>query len=295
MKKKPPVELLLFAAMLIWGVNFAVVKAALGQFQPHVFNALRFIIASIILIIFALRRLPTLRLPWRDVALLFGLGLIHTALYQILFIEGIDLTSSSNAAVELAATPATVALISYFLGREKHSAKTWGGIVVAFLGLYFVIALGENRVTMDSPSLVGDLLVIAAMLLWAGYTALAKPVIERFSNLTFTAWSIALGTVPLLLWAVPEMVTQDWSVTTLAGWSGVVYSGVFAIAVSYIIWNHAVVRVGPTRTAIFSNFIPVIAVMTGVFFLGETMSALQITGVAMVLAGVAFARADTRR
>ena len=141
-------ELLLLFVVTVWGVNFVIVKAALSQFQPHVFNSLRFALAIVALLAAMRFKGITVRLFSKATWPLFLAGLLHTTFYQMLFIEGIARTTASNSAMILAATPATVAVIGHLAGTEKISRRTWLGIALAFAGLYLVIRASHRSFTL---------------------------------------------------------------------------------------------------------------------------------------------------
>lgn len=283
-------ELLLLGAAMMWGVNFVVVKAALSQFQPHVFNSMRFVLAIVAMVAVMRYKAISIRPFSRQTSLLMLAGLLHTSFYQILFIEGIARTTASNSAMILAATPATVAVMGHVIGSEKIVRHTWAGIALAFGGLYLIIRASNQNFSLRDASFLGDVLVLCAMLLWAAYTAWARQLMQRFSVMEVTALSTIYGAVPLVLWSIPDLFVQQWQAVTIAGWGGVVYSGMFSITIAYFIWNASVQRVGAARTAIFSNLIPVFAVITGVVFLDETVSEVQLLGAVCVIAGIVLAR-----
>ena len=283
-------ELLLLGAAMMWGVNFVVVKAALSQFQPHVFNSMRFVLAIVAMVAVMRYKAISVRPFSRQTSLLMLAGLLHTSFYQILFIEGIARTTASNSAMILAATPATVAVMGHVIGSEKIVRHTWAGIALAFGGLYLIIRASNQNFSLRDASFLGDVLVLCAMLLWAAYTAWARQLMQRFSVMEVTALSTIYGAVPLVLWSIPDLFVQQWQAVTIAGWGGVVYSGMFSITIAYFIWNASVQRVGAARTAIFSNLIPVFAVITGVVFLDETVSEVQLLGAVCVIAGIVLAR-----
>jgi drug/metabolite transporter (DMT)-like permease len=89
---------------------------------------------------------------------------------------------------------------------------------------------------------------------------------------------------------MPSFAAQDWGVVTLGGWAGLLYSGLLAIGLGYAIWVKGVQRLGGSRTAVYSNLTPIIATLTGVIFLGEHITALQIVGAACVLGGIVLTR-----
>ncbi len=288
-------ELALLGVIIAWGMNFAVVKGALTEFLPLSFNATRFAIASVALWLIASFRGIDLRVPRSLLFKIAIIGVMQTTLYQILFIEGIARTTAGNSAMILSTTPAIVSLLSWLLGREKLNRWTATGVVLAFSGLYFVISAGGKTISLSSTTLTGDLLTLLATLLWSLYTIFAQPFFTKVEPLKFTTLATLLGSIPLLVWCTPALLAQNWHAISPAGWSGMLFSGLIAIAISFIIWNYSIAKVGPTRTAIYSNLIPVVAVITGVLFLHERLRPLQIFGAVLVLSGILLTRIAARQ
>ncbi|MCG3158651.1 MAG: putative amino-acid metabolite efflux pump [bacterium] len=283
-------ELLLLLVILIWGTNYAIIKASLRQFSPLAFNAVRFVLSSALLLLLALRRRLDLRVTLQEAAPIAGLSLLYITLYQIFFIEGIARTTSANSAMILAASPALVVMASHASGSERLRRPAVFGVALAFLGLASVIGGGSHGLEFSGSNVWGDLLTLAAVFCWSAYTVLAQPTFKRFSPLKLTVLSTVFGTAPMLVWSGPALYRQDWLGIDGIGWLGVCYSGIFSIALSYVIWNHSIARLGANKTAIFSNFVPVVAVLTGVLFLGERMTLLQAGGAVCVIAGIVLAR-----
>ena len=283
-------DALMLLLVMIWGFNFVIVKAAIMQFLPLTFNGIRFITASLALLLIAFGRGINLRVTWREVWILTGLGALHTTSYQILFIEGIARTTAGNAAMILAGTPVIVAVGNYLFGYEQLNRTTWLGVIVAFGGLYLVVSGGEQGLQFEGANLSGNLLVLGATLMWSVYTILAKPMLSRYSSLSLTILTTVFGSIPLVLWCLPSMIAQNWNAATFASWSGVILSGLLAIAIAYLIWNNSVSKIGSTKTALYSNLTPIVAVIASAFFLNEQMSGLQMFGSMGVIGGVVLAR-----
>lgn len=278
------------AVVLVWGVNFAIVKIALRQFHPLTFNSLRFILASLALLLAAKWRGVDMSLTWREARLYAGLGFVVATLYQVLFIEGIARTTAGNSSLIVATSPVLIALAGHFMGRERLRLRGACGALIAFAGLYFVITGKSSNSALASPTLLGDLLSIAAACTWAFYTMLSQPFLKERSALKVTAYSISFGTIPLVLWCLPSLLNQSWSRVDALGWSGLFFSGLLSIAFAQLLWNHCVARIGPARTSIFSNLVPIVALLTGAIFLREKITALQATGAFTTLSGIALAR-----
>ena len=280
----------IWGVVLIWAANFSVIKAALADFGPFAFNALRFPLASLTLLAFlvAARRWP--RFEPGDRWAILGLGVLGHVAYQPFFILGIDRTLAGNSALILASVPAFVALLSVVLGHERLSRKVWTGIGLSFAGIALVTWGGARAVGFGGDTVVGDLLTLGGAALWATYTVVSAPYVRRYGALPVTAATMWIGTVGLFAIGLPELLGTDASAIRPAAWGGLAYAGVLGIGVAYLLWYTSVGSIGSTRTALYSNVVPIGALLIAWATLGERPTALQILGAAAILAGVTLAR-----
>ncbi|HET7460028.1 MAG TPA: DMT family transporter [Longimicrobium sp.] len=283
-------ETALAMMVVIWGVNFAVAKAALQAFTPLAFNAVRFCIASA-LVALVLRARGGLGLParehrWRIV----GLGVLGNVLYQLCFVVGLSRTRAGSASLILALTPVITALLSTLIGHERPGARTWGGAALSITGVALVTGTGLS--VDGTHGLVGDLILVAASLLWAMYTVGSRGMVRVYGSVRTTAWTMWVGTALLVPLGVPELSRTEWGALDWRAWGGLVFSAVFAIALAYLIWYRGVERIGNTRTAIFSNLTPVVAMAAAAVLLNERPSPWALLGAALTLTGVMVVRSD---
>jgi drug/metabolite transporter (DMT)-like permease len=118
----------------------------------------------------------------------------------------------------------------------------------------------------------------------------------RHSPLGVTGVSMTLGTllyVPVVL-MMPQAQAVNWSGISASTWLSLIYSAVFAIVVAYMIWYAAVQKIGGTRTSVYSNLVPIVALAVAVVWRGEPLGTSKIVGAALVLGGVAITRAAAR-
>jgi len=287
-------DALLAALIVVWGVNYTVIKAALEVLSPLAFNAVRFALATVT-VAAARQMLGGLgRLSRKQKLQAAALGVLANTVYQLFFIEGLARTNVAHAALIQASMPAQVALLSHLAGRERVRTKGWVGIALTFLGL--TLLLSARPASGGAPaSWLGDGLMLAASFSWAVYTLLAAPLLARAPAGAVTAVGFASGTPLLLLLALPELARQDFRHLPLAGWGGVLFSGVFAIGLGYFVWNYALRSLGTTRTAIYSNLTPVVAACVAWLFLGERWQPLQLLGAALALVGITLTRFSQTR
>jgi drug/metabolite transporter (DMT)-like permease len=271
--------------VLIWGANFSVVKAALRDLSPLAFTTLRFLLASALLWAFLRlsgERLQIGRIHWMA---LVGLGIVGTTIYQAVFIFGIDWTLAGNASLMLATSPVFTALFSRLCRQERSSPAVLIGVILSLLGIVLVVLGGRAGVHFSAATLAGDCAVLVSAAAWSAYTVGSAPLVHRYGVIPVTASTMWIGTAGLTLLSLPALLAQDWAAVRPVSWLGVVYSGAFAIATAYFLWYFCVRRIGSTRTAVYTNFTPVIAIGIAWVTLGETPTFRQMAGAGAILGG----------
>ncbi len=285
-------ELGLLLLVVIWSVNFSVLKVGLAAFEPYAFNALRFPMATAFLTVAVYLR-GGLPLPDReDVIRVIGLGVLGHVLYQLLFINGMDLTRAGNGALMLATAPVHTALFSRLAGHERVGPVTGAGIVATMVGVALVIGSGGGPLSLSSETLVGDFLVLAAAILWAVYTVGARRIVRKYGALNLMVWTLWVGSALLVLIGIPDLLAME-PAGPLA-WSAVVYAGVLGIGVGQVIWYRGVKLIGNTRTAVYQNMVPIGAIAVAWAWLDEVPNIGQLVGAAIVVGGVAVVRRSMR-
>ena len=285
---------MLFTA-LIWGANFTVVKQALTEVGPMAFVAARFLVAALCLLAMLLLSGENLRIARRDFLAIIVLTLIGHVGYQALFIKGISLTTASNSSLLLSTTPLFVALLSIVLRTERITPAIGAGIFLAFAGIALIVGMGTGDLSANVDMLPGNLLTLGAAFCWTLNTLISKPLLNRYSPLKLTAVTIALATPCLFVLGSGEVLSQQWASVSLHGWMGVIFSALFANGIAYVLWNLSVQKTGSTRTAVYSNLVPVIAITVSWLLLGEALGVWQALGAVVTLAGVTLTRFRPRR
>jgi len=277
-------EFLLVAMALIWGLNFAVMKYGTTVLEPLAFNGVRLTVGAIALLAIVASRRER-RLAWADIRALLALGALGTGLYQAFFINGLALTRAGTASLVVAASPAVIAIVGWLMGVEKSSVRAMTGIALSIAGVAFVIMSSAASASGQS-SVVGDLLILTSVLCWSFYTHLVRPFTQRIDGLQIAAWTLVGGTIPVLLLAAPAMIRTNWGAVNALTWGAVCYSGIASMGIGYLIWYRGVRVIGSTRTAMFSNLQPIVALGVSWPLLGERPTLFQGVGAAAVLGGL---------
>ena len=277
--------ILLLVAVLIWGSTYVVTKGGVEDTPPMLFALLRYCAASVVLVPLMLLRRRTSTLPrptpWRTLILmaLTGVGLYYTG-----FNVALTWTSASQGALVQSSIPAVTAMMAVVFLRERLSAQRMIGIALAVAGVLLIVARSTSDASAPSP-LIGNLLMIGTVVVWGGYTVLAKRVANADPVAVTTVVSV-IGTFMLVPGALIEASTTATSPLSAETWLRVIYLGAFSSAVSYLLYNRALRDLDASQVGAFTNLSPVIGAVSGVLLLGEPIAPLAIAGGVLVLIGV---------
>jgi drug/metabolite transporter (DMT)-like permease len=139
-------------------------------------------------------------------------------------------------------------------------------------------------------TLLGNLLILVGAMCWSVFTVLLKPYTHRVSLANISALTMVGGAVPLALVSAPAIIATDWRAVAPLTWMAIVYSGIGALVLAYLFWYRGVRVLGPTRTAMYSNLQPVIALLIAWPALSEVPTLWQGVGAVTIIAGVILTR-----
>jgi drug/metabolite transporter (DMT)-like permease len=287
-------DALLLLTAAIWGINYSAVKYAGHAFGSLAFTWMRVLIAMLVLLAVVWWQ----RKAWpsrRDVLLLLALGLIGNGVYQLLFVFGVARTRVGSAALILAAAPAFIALLSWLRGIERVSLRAWGGIALSIAGVAVVMIGSTGARASAQDSLLGVMLVFMGVLCWSAYNVWLQPLTHRVDPIQLSAITMVGGMIPLVFatpFAVSSIVSAEAQPASHAvAWWCVAYSGVVSVGIAYIFWYRGIRVLGPTRTSVYGNLQPVVAILTGWVALAEVPTVWQIAGTIAIIGGLFLTRA----
>jgi drug/metabolite transporter (DMT)-like permease len=281
---------LMLMVVTFWAVNLSLVKIALREIPPLPYNGIRLLLAAAVLLVWLLRSEKNLRLRRQDLPKIILLSFSGYALYQYLFITGINLTTASNTAVIFGSTPIMISLLSSFFKHEKIKPLGWLGIALGFAGIYLVISGRAGGFSLTRQTWKGDLLLFAAVFLWAHYSVSARPLLKIYSPLKFTAVTMGLGSLMFFPFSVPQLRNLPYASISLKAWLCILYSGVVALSLALVLWFFSVRKVGNSQTAVYSNLQPILAIVFAHLLLGEMVTPALLLGAGVVFTGIYFTR-----
>jgi drug/metabolite transporter (DMT)-like permease len=288
-------DLLIVLVIVLWAVNLSVIKIGLRSLSPHAFNAIRLSLASLAYLAVLLARPGRLALAnkgdgWKAA----GLGLLGITFYQVFFIKAVSMMNASTASIIMGTSPIFIALLATAVGEERISLAGWTGIAISFAGFLLVVAGDNGGLVFTWEAWRGAVLILLANVCWAGYTVFSKPVLDRNSTFRLAAVGTIAGTVVYLPFAVGDLAKVEWTRIPWQGWGAILYAGLVAIFLCFVLWYESVKQVGSAKTGVYSNLTPILAIFFAGLVLGEKLAAIQAAGAAITLAGVYLTRSGYR-
>ncbi len=272
---------------LIWGINFSVMKFALGTLSPMGLSALRFTIASAALWLVARWLEPDARVPRRTWWTLAGLGVIGNTLYQLGFINGLARSTAGNSSLLIASTPLSIAVLGAAIGAERITRAVGAAVGLGTLGVVLVVlGHGQGGVSFSTATLPGDLMTLSAVVCWAVFTHGVRRLVGRVTPLQVSAITTIGGTPGLVLLGAGDLARLDWGAVSPGAWAAVLYSAMLSIVFCYVMWNRSLSRIGANRTALFGITTPLFALVTAAIALNERATPGQLVGALMIVASV---------
>lgn len=278
-------RLVLMAAC--WGGQIVAARTVAPQLPPFTAGALRLAVAVVILLVLVRGLeggLP--RLNGRGLATMAALGFTGVFAWNAFFFPGLERVPAGRAALIMALNPIGTALAMRLVFGERLTRRRWLGIAAALAGAVVVISHGNLPSLFSGALGTGELLLFGTVIAWVSYTLIGRGALERLSPLATTTWAALLGGAMLAAASVPEAPLEAIAALPLTGWLAITYIGVFGTVVAFLFFSEGLRRIGPSRTAIFINFVPVFGVTFAALFLGEPVLPSMIVGGLMVIGGV---------
>jgi drug/metabolite transporter (DMT)-like permease len=276
-------DLLLILMATIWGVNFVVVKYATHTLSPETFTILRIPLAAATMFCIAIAQGKS----WpsrRDTVILMLLGVLGNGIYQLLFVNGVMRSRVADAALIVASSPAFVGIFSQLVGIERISARKAGGIALSIIGVGAVI-VGSTVMPHRTGTILGAVLVVVSVIIFGIFAVSLRPLTLRVDPVQLNAITMMGGMIPMVF-VIPSLMATPWSAVTPAVWGCVAYAGVISMGVAYVFYMRGLRVLGPTRTAIYGNLQPPVAMLVGWALLGEVPTFWQGIGAVLIVCGI---------
>ncbi len=280
------IYILMVCSALFWAGAFIAGKYTVPYIPTFTLTFLRFFYAVIILY-FVMKRIAVEVKPERDKWKVFLFtGTVGMFGYHILFFTALKHTTATNTSIIAAANPIVTTLLAFLLLKNKLGAKQLSGILLSFFGVLLTITGADPEVLRHFTFNAGDLWMLAAVTAWAAYSVYSKSKGKGIPPIVLTFYSFLVCTILLIPFVLYEKPWDFFSSIPLSAHLAVLYMSVFPSVIGYLVQQLAIREIGPERSSIFINLVPVFSIALAVLILGEAFEPVKVFTAALIIAGV---------
>lgn len=291
------VHLKLIAMGLLWATSYPLGRYLAAYEAPQALVVIRTLIAFVFLLFIARRRRePRIAMTPRLVAQFLVLGFCGFCLHNFLMFKALEHTQANTGAVINGAIPVVVMVLDFLVFKRTIARWSVVGVALSFIGAAIVVSHGDLHSLLSGRIGYGELLFLVAIVGWAGYTIIARPLLEQHASLAVTAYACLAGGVlmlPAMIWnldATLNMLSDPRILALLA------LQGVLTIGLGFLWYCEGVQALGPMNASVYINLVPIFGIILAAVTINELPSRALLLGAGLVVGGLLLVnRAEARR
>lgn len=290
-----PGYLYAIGATAIWSGNFIIARGLNDSIPPVSLAFWRWVVAVVVLSPFAVQALIAERnilknhLPYLCATAALGITLFNTLIYY----AG-HTTTAINLSLIAITFPIFIIILSRFLFEEMLTVNKGIGILLVAAGIVLLVTRGHMETLLDISFAIGDLWMLLAAMTFAVYSILLKRKPAALSIGALQLSTFVLGLVfliPFYVWEALTLPPVDFDARTVLS---ILYVGIFASLAAFILWNKAVVTIGPSRAGMVYYTLPIFSGIAAHIFLNEAIGWVHFYSVLLIVGGIVTANYESR-
>jgi drug/metabolite transporter (DMT)-like permease len=274
-------------AVAVWGASFIATKVVLRDISPVTIVWMRFAMGVIILGIAVTARQQFALLNKKEWSYFALLGFLGITFHQWLQSNALQTSEASTTAWIVATTPVFMAILGWFVLRERLGWVKILGILVAFIGVLVIVYDGDlSGISLQSFGKPGDILILISAINWTVFSVLSRRGLKNHPATFMMFYVMLLGwLLTSILFFATQKVSEIQNLTA-SGWAGLAFLGIFCSGLAYIAWYDALQTLGAAETGVFLYIEPLVTVVVAFFMLSETITLASLLGGGIILLGV---------
>ena len=287
MRKNIPGHLAVIGANIIFGINYVVAKGIMPDYllpRPIIF--LRISGAALVFWLVSFF-FPKEKVARKDMLRLAVCAVFGIALNQVLFFEGLNLSTPINASIIMVAIPIMVMVFAHFIIGEKITRNKLTGILFGFAGAVYLILQGGSF-SLDASTSLGNLLIFLNASSYALFLVLVKPLMAKYSPITVMKWVFTFGLVYVIPVSVPQVLTSDFAAIPFNIWLSIAYVIFFTTVLAYFLNNFSLKTISPTMNSAYIYLQPFLAALVALFAGKDKLTYVEVLAAVSIFTGVYF-------
>ncbi|PKP32093.1 MAG: EamA family transporter [Bacteroidetes bacterium HGW-Bacteroidetes-16] len=273
-------------ANIIFGINYVVAKGIMPDYlAPRAVIFLR--VTGAMAIFWAISLImPKQAVAKHDLLKMFIAAIFGVAINQILFFEGLNLTTPINASVIMVGVPILVLFFAHFIIKERITKNKMIGIVLGFSGSVFLIIQAGNASFQGSQ--LGNLMVFTNAASYALFLVLIKPLMAKYHPLTVMKWVFTFGFVLVTPFTLHLVLIADFRIIPSNIWLSIGFVVLFTTVIAYFLNNFSLKVISPTVNSAYIYFQPFLATFVAISFGKDVLTWPEIVAALFIFTGVYF-------
>ncbi|MDD2666440.1 MAG: DMT family transporter [Methanocellales archaeon] len=284
---------MILIAVILWSMSFVLTKMGLNQVTPIYLASLRFSIATIIFMGYALIKFEIQQIKEfakDNFTNLLVLGIVGVTIPNILQNIGMLHLTVSVASILQNSSPAFTFILAALFLRESLGYRKMSGLVLSFTGVLIISMNGNSPTFGNSMAFYGNLMLISTAIAYSIYTVIGKKIVEKNSPLLILAFSTLIGTI--LLDAISILVEPVSFAYPINIWGIIFALAILCTVCGTLLYFEALRELEASKTNVFTFLIPVFAVIQASVFLGERIHTYQVVCGALIIFGIWLAQTE---
>lgn len=284
-QKTLPAHLAIVGANLIYGLNYVIAKGIMPEYMaPRTIILFRVAGATLVFWIVA-SFLKKEKVARKDLLKLLLVSFFGIALNQIMFFEGLNLTTPINASIIMVGTPILVLVFAHFILKEKLTGLKLAGIALGSSGALWLI-LKNGDISFSGGTFLGNLFILINASSYALFLVLIKPLMQKYSALTVMKWVFTFGLVYVIPVSLPLALHTNYAAIPFNIWMSVTYVVLFTTVLAYLLNNYSLKLVSPTVNSSYIYLQPFLATVVAMAAGKDVLTWVEVVAALLIFTGV---------
>jgi drug/metabolite transporter (DMT)-like permease len=278
---------LMVLCTIFWAGAFIAAKLSSPFIPPFTLTFLRFSVATVILyIIIKCKKESIYKLKKKDIPIFLFTGLVGMFGYHVLFFIAVKHTTAINSSIIGASNPIITTMLSIIFLKDKITYKRIAGIVLSFTGVFLTLTNADLHSMRTFSFNYGDIIMLLAVLMWAAYGVFSKWVMPRYSPMILTFYSFLFCTILTTPFVIYETPWKLLNAIPYYSYIAVLYMSIFPSVIGYLVQQMSIKQIGPSKTSIFINLVPIFSIILSVLILKEILNPVKLLTALLIILGV---------
>ncbi len=278
-------HLALLGANLIYAINYSFAKDVMPDFiMPSGFILLR-VIGALLLFALSYFLFVKEKVERKDIFRLAICGVFGVAINQLLFFEGLNLTTPINAAIVMTTNPILVIFLSFLIIKEPITFNKSAGILLGLVGAFILILKGGS-IDFSSNYQIGNLFVFINAVSYGLYLVIVKPMMEKYNPITVMFYVFGFGFLYVIPFGFSNLADVKWAIIPSNIYWEIAFVVVCTTFIAYLLNSSALKQLSPSTVSIYIYLQPILATLFAIFWGSDSLDGQKIVAAILIFLGV---------